>query len=69
MSAESDVDLSTTSLVPPPPGEVSNFKDPVSNEDFRPVYISITILGGIFVALRLYTRCFISRSIGLDDCS
>ncbi|KAI9758487.1 MAG: hypothetical protein M1815_000033 [Lichina confinis] len=67
MSAEPDVDLSTTSLVPPPPGEVSNFKDPVSNEDFRPVYISIIILGGIFVAVRLYTRRFISHSIGLDD--
>ena len=53
----------------PPKGEQSNFDHP------RTLASSIIILNAIFVALmfctvtiRLYTRAFLARALGWDDC-
>ncbi|KAI9791606.1 MAG: hypothetical protein M1816_003692 [Peltula sp. TS41687] len=54
--------------MPPPPGVVSDFVHPQSSA--RPVVVCsivFTILAGIFVLLRMYTRCLINHSVGSDD--
>ncbi len=68
MSAPLSRNLSSISLIPPPPGVVSNFENPVSHGDFRPIYLFFSILGGLSVVTRLYTRIFLTRSVGSDDC-
>lgn len=67
MSAPPGRNLSAIPLIPPPPGVVSNLENPVSHGDFRPIYLFFSIIGGLFVLMRLYTRVFISRSVGTDD--
>lgn len=56
------------SALPPPPGVTANFVNPASR---RPQIIAIAIifpvLAFIAIALRLYTRLFVSRAFGLDD--
>lgn len=56
-------------LVPPPPGVTPNFTNPLSNQN---KIIDVNIAGLVFVlvffAMRIYTRTFITRSLGWDDC-
>lgn len=53
----------------PPPGVTPNYVDP---ESLAPVLVAcITtclVLMIIFVGMRLYTKLFISRAFGRDDC-
>lgn len=55
--------------MPPPPGVVPNFVNPVSRGSYlitvNAVLLSITTL---FVLMRFYTRIFLARAIGWDDC-
>lgn len=60
---------SITPLVAPPPGIESNFVNPATRGDgFRAVVIGFTLLGGICTIIRLYTRVWIIRKVGWDDC-
>lgn len=61
--------LSHIPAAPPPDGVVSNFSDPPSQK--KPIFI----VNGVFiplmvisVAIRIYTRKYISGSLGWDDC-
>ncbi|KAK0630534.1 hypothetical protein B0T17DRAFT_616176 [Bombardia bombarda] len=52
----------------PPPGEVSNFIDPYSLAPAGRIVVYVTLpLMVISVALRIYTRLFVTRTIGTDD--
>ncbi|KAF4585579.1 GPCR, PTH11-type [Ophiocordyceps camponoti-floridani] len=60
-----------TVLVPimaPPPGVTSNFTDPVTNglilTRLIPVFMAVVVF---FAVLRVYTRAFVTRSLGFDD--
>lgn len=53
----------------PPPGVVPNFVDPPSQSAANVATQSICmILGTVCVFIRLYTRFFIVRSHGWEDC-
>lgn len=67
-SASSSVDLSQIPLSQPPPGQTSNFVDPVSISwaGRLAIYLTLPIMVIAFV-LRAYVR-FNMRQIGMDDC-
>ncbi len=54
----------------PPPGTSPNFVKPVTS---RAPVIAISVifltLSTLFVSLRLYTRKFLNRALGLEDCT
>lgn len=69
MSGSSIQYLSRIPASPPPDGVVSNFSHPASQER------TLTVVNAIFVplmvcavAIRIYTRRFLSGSLGWDDC-
>lgn len=54
---------------PPSPGVVPNFVDPESHRDTLIPVIAIGLpLTILFVVIRLYTRQFITKRLGFDDC-
>lgn len=69
MSLPPIIDLSKIPLMKPPPGEVSNFINPpsIGNAIIIVQVVFLTLMLG-FVALRIYTRGFLNRSLGWDDC-
>lgn len=59
----------TISAMPPPPGVTSNFEDPVTLGPIWRATICVSVaLAVVSLALRLYTRLYVTRSIGADDC-
>lgn len=61
--------LDTTPAVQPPPGETSNFVDPVSRCDQIIILIAMaSALVVLFVLLRIYTRLRVTHAFGADDC-
>ncbi|TGJ77551.1 hypothetical protein E0Z10_g10720 [Xylaria hypoxylon] len=69
--AESDVDLSLLAQIPalpPPSGVKSNFDNPESREQLAKIVVGLTYgLMLVFLALRIYARIKITRSLGVDD--
>lgn len=67
--AEPVMDLSKIPIAPPPPGVIPNFTDPESRA-LRSKVVSLIGFGlmAIFVMLRLYSRGWITHSMGWDDC-
>jgi len=64
-----DMDLAKTPARAPPPGQVNNLIDPSS------VAYQVTVCNAAcavvvltVVGLRMYTRVFLTRSVGRDDC-
>lgn len=55
----------------PPPGQKSNFKHPseTRGDACRPICIFFTLLSSFAVLTRLYTRAFLKRRVGAEDCS
>lgn len=55
--------------MPPPPGEQANFTNP-SNQSRNTIALHTVCLTLVIlcVVMRIYTRSFISRQLGLDDC-
>lgn len=55
--------------LPPPPGVTSNFKNPESKgyESIITTTICLSLMTPVFV-LRLYSKAFVTRSLGWDDC-
>lgn len=63
------IDLSQVATVQPPPGVKQNFINPKSNAGSAiAVTVVFTVITFIFVCMRLYTKFFVSRSKGWDDC-
>lgn len=59
----------TTPVMPPPPGVTSNFENPVTLAPICRTAIFVAApLAIVSLALRLYTRLRVTRSIGIDDC-
>ena len=55
-------------MLPPPPGVKSNFERPVTRiPSYNAIIIIPLILASLFVVLRIYTRAWISKSLGWDD--
>ncbi|MCJ1386413.1 hypothetical protein MMC17_009539 [Xylographa soralifera] len=55
-------------LVPPPPGELANFVDPPTKQANNiALHVVMLSLVTIAVAIRVYTRTFITRKVELDD--
>ena len=63
-----DMDLNAA-VEPPPPGVTSNFDNPESRayETVIVFTIYLTIMMSIFL-LRIYSKVFVTRSLGWDDC-
>ena len=56
-------------LIPPPPGVAPNLDHPASLKHSMVVANAICLtLACVSVALRLWTRAIIVRSLGWDDC-
>ena len=56
-------------LVPPPPGEVANFVDPPTEQANNiALHVVMLFFVTVCVAIRVYTRAFITRKVELDDC-
>lgn len=63
-------DLSKVPIGPPPPGVIPNFVNPKSTAgEATAVTIVFTIVMLLFVLVRMYTKIFVSRSRGWDDCT
>lgn len=55
--------------IDPPPGVIPNFVNPESRmQGLIVTAICFTVIAGICVCLRMYTRMFLTRSVGWDDC-
>lgn len=56
-------------IMPPPPGVEPDFSGGRTDLQSRiiVVYVVMTVLSTVVLALRLYTRIFIRRTTGLDD--
>ena len=69
MSLPPGIDLSKIPVMKPPPGMTSNFINPpsIGNTIIIVTVIFVTLMLG-FVVVRIYTRGFLNRSFGLDDC-
>ncbi len=53
----------------PPPGVAPNFNNPESRmQGLVVTAVCFTVIAGICVCLRMYTRIFLTRSVGWDDC-
>ena len=56
-------------LVPPPPGQVTDFDAPnpmlLTYSSVTFTFLSISI---VFAALRTYTRAVLLKAFGIDDC-
>lgn len=65
----SPVILANMTLQSPPPGTISNFDNPPTERAEGEVTMVICmVLGAIFIALRIYTKVFITKMYGWDDC-
>jgi len=69
MSLPPGVDLSQIPSLRPPPGVIPNFKHPPSLADAL-IAVDVVFLALMLVAVgvRVYTKGFILRSLGWDDC-
>ena len=66
----SNADPNTTPTLPAPPGHHSQLIDPPRQT--LPTILCLTlaiVLSAFFVALRMYTRRYISRKLWWDDCT
>lgn len=55
--------------LPPPPGVVPNFVNPNSIANtIRAVAVSLAVLTTFSIAIRLYTKIFIVKAHGWEDC-
>ncbi len=62
-------DPATTPVLAPPPGVKSNFVDPYSRGPMLVQLNAILLtLVMLFFMMRMWTRVFITRSLGWDDC-
>ena len=62
-------DLSDLPFILPPAGETRNFDNPYSRGGtFTAVATTITVVMILFVINREYTKYFIIRKLGWDDC-
>ena len=62
-------DLSKVALQEPPPGVEQNLVNPESTANTAiAVTVLFTILMFVFVCMRMYTKLFVSRAWGWDDC-
>jgi hypothetical protein len=53
----------------PPLGVVSNFSNPYSDEDAIILTLALCLSAStLLVWTRLYTKLFISKNVGLEDC-
>ena len=69
MSAGKPVDLDTTPLRAPPPGVKPNFTNPESRgSEYKFLYVFILVVSAAFTFLRMYTRIWVTRCVGADDC-
>jgi hypothetical protein len=65
----SGFDPSRTPVMPPPPGVTPNFTDPYSlARQCLAINTIFLALACVFVILRFYTRAWITRRVGWDDC-
>ena len=56
-------------VAPAPPGHVANFVDPPTKTGGNiALHAVMLFFVTLCVGIRLYTRCFITRQPGLDDC-
>ena len=61
--------LGNVSTVPPPPGVVPNFVDPVSLQRYDVLTQSVCLsVATVFVLMRLYTKVVVLRNPWWDDC-
>lgn len=58
------------SAIPPPPGVVPNFIDPVNVHKSKIVSITIgmAVASNLFLLCRFWTRAKILKAVGWDDC-
>ena len=55
-------------MLPPPPGVKSNFDRPATRiPSYNVIIIIPLVLASLLVFLRIYTRAWISKSLGWDD--
>lgn len=54
---------------PPPPGQVANFVNPYS-DGYKIIVVNVVMLlfSSIVTGMRLFTRVYIVKGMGLDDC-
>lgn len=68
-AADVATDPTRSGIVPPPPGVTPNFVDPYSRQH---QLINASVIGLVLVllvfAIRMWTRGFLMRSLGQDDC-
>lgn len=56
--------------VDPPPGVISNFDNPASRgQGVIVAGVVLLLLSLLFVSIRLYTRIWVTRALGWDDCT
>ncbi len=54
----------------PPPGVISNFSNPYSDEDAIILTLGLCLSAStLLVGTRMYTKVFISRFTGWEDCN
>lgn len=63
------MDLSKIPVAPPPPGVTPNFDNPEGSK-FKIYSVSLAMCSSatLVLLLRLYTRFYLLRTYGLDDC-
>ena len=62
--------MATIPAVAPPPGQVSNFVNPESQQPAMIAVCTVVIvLTTVFVTVRLYSTARITRSMGGEDCT
>lgn len=61
--------IANINIVPPPPGQVSNFINPLDcgSQSRIAMYLMLPLMGISLIA-RLYTRARITGTFGADDC-
>jgi hypothetical protein len=70
MSPEKLAKLMEGPAAKPPPGVVPNFDNPPnSNQKIRILCILASVIGTLFVIMRLYTRLVLLRKIMFEDCT
>ena len=69
MAAASGLDPNLTPALNPPPGIKSNLEDPHNIDPIIKFTFGICLgIGSLFALLRFYTRLFIIKAHGWEDC-
>lgn len=69
MAGNTGRDVMIVGVIPPPPGVTPNFDHSPSRQGLMlGINVACLVFAFAFVSMRLWTKTYLTRSVGWDDC-